>query len=233
MGFRFRKTISLLPGVRINMSKSGPSVSVGGKGSTINFGKKGTKTTFGLPGSGMSYSSYKRYGEGEAGEGPHANSAPRRTLSIVPIIIVALVFYVIYQGGGLTSIVKSKVVEATDAVKSAPEPSPTPVAPFAFTVSSDAAKACGLPYPCNLQPILDSTDWPDVSAALATAIKAGGDGRVEWTGTIPARHGYVKRGKPLASGDCTGYAIAARAGDKTVIRHVKLCNRAGGPPEMK
>ncbi|HZT46697.1 MAG TPA: DUF4236 domain-containing protein, partial [Hyphomicrobiaceae bacterium] len=32
MGFRFRKTFSVLPGVKINLSKSGVSTSVGGKG---------------------------------------------------------------------------------------------------------------------------------------------------------------------------------------------------------
>ncbi len=59
MGFRFRKTIGLLPGVRLNISKHGiSSVSVGGKGLTYNIGKKGTRATGGLPGTGLSYSHY-------------------------------------------------------------------------------------------------------------------------------------------------------------------------------
>ena len=56
MGLRFRKSISLLPGVKLNLSKSGPSVSVGGNGLTYNIGSKGEKATVGLPGSGLSYS---------------------------------------------------------------------------------------------------------------------------------------------------------------------------------
>lgn len=57
MGFRFRKTISLLPGVRLNISKSGVSASVGGKGASVNIGQGGrVRGTVGLPGSGMSYS---------------------------------------------------------------------------------------------------------------------------------------------------------------------------------
>ena len=36
--FRFRKTISVLPGVKINLSKTGVSTSVGGKGATLNVG---------------------------------------------------------------------------------------------------------------------------------------------------------------------------------------------------
>lgn len=62
MGFRFRKIISLAPGVRLNISKRGGSVSLGGKGSTVNFGGKGARSTFGLPGSGVSYSRYTPYG---------------------------------------------------------------------------------------------------------------------------------------------------------------------------
>jgi len=57
MGFRFRKTISLIPGVRLNISKSGVSASVGGQGETVNIGKGGrVRGTVGLPGSGISYS---------------------------------------------------------------------------------------------------------------------------------------------------------------------------------
>lgn len=66
MGLRFRKSIRLLPGVRLNLSKSGPSsISVGGKGLTYNLGKKGARGTAGLPGTGLSYSHYDRYAEGK------------------------------------------------------------------------------------------------------------------------------------------------------------------------
>lgn len=56
MGFRFRKSVKLLPGVRVNFSKSGTSLSVGGKGATANFSKRGTRVTVGIPGTGISYS---------------------------------------------------------------------------------------------------------------------------------------------------------------------------------
>ena len=56
MGFRFRKQIKLLPGVRLNISKSGISTSIGTRGATVNFSKRGTRTTFGIPGTGISYS---------------------------------------------------------------------------------------------------------------------------------------------------------------------------------
>jgi hypothetical protein len=59
MGFRFRRSIKILPGLKVNLGKTGfTSVSVGGHGLTTNYGKKGTRTTVGLPGTGLSYSTY-------------------------------------------------------------------------------------------------------------------------------------------------------------------------------
>jgi len=55
MGFRFQKRISLIPGLRLNLSKSGVSMSVGGRGLTTNLSSSGLRTTIGIPGSGLSY----------------------------------------------------------------------------------------------------------------------------------------------------------------------------------
>ncbi|MBP2281035.1 hypothetical protein H4W00_001848 [Psychrobacter sp. PL19] len=64
MGFRFRKSIRIAPGVRINLTKKGvSSLSVGKRGATVNLGKKGTRGTVGIPGSGLSYSSYQSHGD--------------------------------------------------------------------------------------------------------------------------------------------------------------------------
>ncbi len=60
MGLRFRKILKVIPGVRINLAKKGASLSVGGKGLTYNIGRRGTRSTVGLPGSGVSWSTYKR-----------------------------------------------------------------------------------------------------------------------------------------------------------------------------
>jgi hypothetical protein len=61
MGFRFRRTFKIVPGVRLNLSRSGPSVSLGARGFHYTAGPKGTRTTIGLPGSGLSWSSYRPY----------------------------------------------------------------------------------------------------------------------------------------------------------------------------
>lgn len=55
VGFRFRRSVKLLPGVKLNLSKTGPSVSVGIRGAHETIGKHGIRTTIGLPGSGLSY----------------------------------------------------------------------------------------------------------------------------------------------------------------------------------
>lgn len=55
MGFRFHRSISILPGLRANLSRSGASVSVGRRGATVTTGRRGTFASIGIPGSGLSY----------------------------------------------------------------------------------------------------------------------------------------------------------------------------------
>jgi tetratricopeptide (TPR) repeat protein len=55
MGFRFFKRLSILPGVQLNLSKSGGSVSVGPRGAKLTVGTSGGRVTFGIPGTGLSY----------------------------------------------------------------------------------------------------------------------------------------------------------------------------------
>ena len=59
MGLKFRKSIKLAPGVKLNLTGKGiSSVSLGKNGAKVNISKKGTRSTIGIPGSGLSYSSY-------------------------------------------------------------------------------------------------------------------------------------------------------------------------------
>jgi hypothetical protein len=73
MGFRFRRSFTILPGVRVNLGKSGvTSVSVGGKGLRVTSGKRGTTVTTSIPGTGLSYSQRL---DGPA-RGPGAEASP-------------------------------------------------------------------------------------------------------------------------------------------------------------
>lgn len=55
MGFRFRRTIKVAPGVKLNIGKKGISTSVGKRGTGVTFGSKGTAAHISIPGTGMSY----------------------------------------------------------------------------------------------------------------------------------------------------------------------------------
>ena len=56
MGFRFRRSVRLIPGVRLNFSTRGASISLGARGATLNFSGRGARATFGVPGTGFSWS---------------------------------------------------------------------------------------------------------------------------------------------------------------------------------
>jgi len=81
MGFRFRKSIRVLPGVRINLSGKGASLSVGRPGATVNFSQRGTRVTAGLPGTGLSWS--QQLGRGRA---PQRSQSGNRTESLSAIL---------------------------------------------------------------------------------------------------------------------------------------------------
>jgi len=54
MALRFRKTITLAPGIRMNLSGSGASFSFGGRGASVTVGNRGTFLNAGIPGTGIS-----------------------------------------------------------------------------------------------------------------------------------------------------------------------------------
>ena len=73
MGLRFRKSVKICKGVKVNFSKSGASLSLGGRGHSVNIGR-GTRTTIGIPGTGLSYTT-------KAGGSHKTKSTHRNTTS--------------------------------------------------------------------------------------------------------------------------------------------------------
>lgn len=61
LGFRFFKRVKLLPGVTMNLSKSGPSFSFGPRGMKYTIGKNGIRKTFGIPGTGLYYTTTEKW----------------------------------------------------------------------------------------------------------------------------------------------------------------------------
>ncbi|ODB39972.1 hypothetical protein A9L43_15255 [Pseudomonas mosselii] len=91
MALRFRKSFKVAPGVRINLSKSGVSTSVGGKGLTANLSKRGTRVTAGIPGSGLSAS--KLYTSGKKGA-VQAAPAPMWAHVVTWLIIAGVLWWI-------------------------------------------------------------------------------------------------------------------------------------------
>jgi len=60
MGLRFRRRFSIAPGVAINLSRSGPSLSLGPRGAHVTVGHGHVRETVGLPGTGLSYTSTQK-----------------------------------------------------------------------------------------------------------------------------------------------------------------------------
>jgi len=57
MGFRFYRRVRLFPGMSLNLSRSGPSVSVGVRGAHVTLGRRGVTRTVGIPGTGVFWTS--------------------------------------------------------------------------------------------------------------------------------------------------------------------------------
>jgi hypothetical protein len=55
MSWRFRQSFKIMPGVRLNLSRSGLSASIGGAPFTINAGPRGVVGTASIPGTGISF----------------------------------------------------------------------------------------------------------------------------------------------------------------------------------
>ena len=82
MGFRFRKSVRITKGLKVNFSKSGASVSLGGRGHSINFSKRGTRVSAGVPGTGISYSGLSK----KVPSSSHPSTPPSKPVSISVIM---------------------------------------------------------------------------------------------------------------------------------------------------
>jgi len=55
MAFRFWRRLKIAPGITLNLSKSGGSLSFGPRGAKYTVGPRGKRATFGIPGTGLFY----------------------------------------------------------------------------------------------------------------------------------------------------------------------------------
>jgi len=71
MTWRFRQSFKILPGLKLNLSKTGLSASIGGAPFTVNLGPKGLYGTASIPGTGIQF---RQRLTGDLLAGPHRDS---------------------------------------------------------------------------------------------------------------------------------------------------------------
>lgn len=93
MGFRFRKSVKIMPGVKVNFGKKGASLSVGRPGATVNVNKKGVRSTIGLPGTGLSHSGYTRHSNRQRRIQRPATKQRKRSIILFSIILALMILF--------------------------------------------------------------------------------------------------------------------------------------------
>ncbi len=79
MSFRFFRRFKIAPGLTLNLSKAGASVSTGPRGAKATVGSRGSRGTVGLPGTGLFYTTHSESGKRKR------RAAPRERESIVSV----------------------------------------------------------------------------------------------------------------------------------------------------
>ncbi|MDI6872496.1 MAG: DUF4236 domain-containing protein [Bacillota bacterium] len=90
MGFRFRKSIRLGKGMRVNLSKSGIGMSLGVKGARVGIGSAGARATVGIPGTGLYWEKRSSLGGSPT---PSASSGVDWSLPAAPGCLTATVLF--------------------------------------------------------------------------------------------------------------------------------------------
>lgn len=119
MAIRFRKSLKLAPGVRMNLSGSGVSWSLGPRGASIGIGKRGTFLNAGVPGTGLSMRSALTGGSQSSGSRRHSvvqSSGSPQLTSVSLTVHVDDEGAITFKDGNGNS-VSEEIVEAAKAQK--------------------------------------------------------------------------------------------------------------------
>lgn len=92
MGLRFYRRVHLFPGLTVNVSRSGPSLSVGVRGAHVTFGKRGIRRTVGLPGTGIYYTSSTGYHSGIHSAAGGGKSIDSDLEWLIVLIVIGILF---------------------------------------------------------------------------------------------------------------------------------------------
>jgi Protein of unknown function (DUF4236) len=101
MGLRFYRRVHLFPGVGVNFSRSGPSLTLGVRGAHVTLGRRGVTRTVGLPGTGLYYTSRSGYHSGYHSAhsnvplDPRAQAAANRRAEVTLALVVCVVLVIV------------------------------------------------------------------------------------------------------------------------------------------
>jgi Protein of unknown function (DUF4236) len=95
--FRFYRRVNIFPGLTVNLSKSGPSLTVGMRGAHVTLGNRSVTRTVGLPGTAIYYTSRAGYHSGVHSahtDTPVAQPAQANADRLIGFVVIAIVIAV-------------------------------------------------------------------------------------------------------------------------------------------
>jgi hypothetical protein len=109
--FRFYRRARILPGLSLNISKSGPSVTMGMKGFHWTVGPRGVRRTIGSPGTGLYYTSqsgthtgfHSRHSDLPLTPVQQGHADRMAGCLVIGVIVVAVLVIGIIIGGALSA----------------------------------------------------------------------------------------------------------------------------------
>jgi hypothetical protein len=187
MGLRFRKSVSLGKGIRLNFGKKGISVTTGIRGAHVTYSTSGKKTTsFGIPGTGISYSKSEKIGRsshssfgfrkatppnnfGTPMQSPNPGNKKRGCVTAVVITTAVTVFlsviaYVFGDGEVSSSsalplmAVPSTVTSSSEAALSSSVSSRTSISSAVSSETPSSAKASSAGKTSSAEPVKKAAD---------------------------------------------------------------------------
>lgn len=94
MAMRFRRSVKVAPGVKVNLNKKSMGVTVGTKGAHYSVNSSGTKTSsVGIPGTGVSYVNSSGKKSQNSGGSAEAPLWPKYTYIILLILAILLAIF--------------------------------------------------------------------------------------------------------------------------------------------
>ncbi len=93
MSLRFRRSIRLAPGIRLNLGMHGAGLSVGPRGLHVGVNRRGMYTSAGIPGTGIYAVHHIRNSTG-----PHPSVAGSATGFVAGVVIAAIILVILAVG---------------------------------------------------------------------------------------------------------------------------------------